>query len=282
MEVTVSLFEHEGIPYLVALGRDVGERQRLEREMQQLNQTLERRVAVRTGEVEAVNRELESFAYTVSHDLRAPLRHLDAYVKLLDRTLEPGASEQARHYMDTIVDEARRMGELVDGLLAFSRLGKSPMVSAPVDLGVLVREVVAGFEADVAGRDVRWRIGALPTVQGDSTMLGAAVANLVANALKFTRVRAPAEIEVGCEPRDGETVFFVRDNGVGFNPAFVQKLFGVFERLHRVDEYEGHGIGLAHVRRIIARHGGRTWAEGELDKGATFYFSLPSGPPSGP
>jgi PAS domain S-box-containing protein len=275
VELSLSRFEHEGSAYLLALARDIGERKRLERQMRELNQTLERRVAMRTAQYEIANRELEAFAYSVSHDLRAPLRHVGAYVELLRRVIAPVANDQARHYADAIVEEARRMDELVEGLLAFSRMGQAAMTKAPVALGALLREVVADFAPEAAGRDVRWRVGELPVVHGDGTMLRAVLSNLVGNALKFTRPRAPAEIEVGAEVRDGETIVFVRDNGVGFDPAHAGKLFGIFERLHHADEFEGHGIGLAHVRRIVSRHGGRTWAESERGKGATFYFSLP-------
>jgi light-regulated signal transduction histidine kinase (bacteriophytochrome) len=182
--------------------------------------------------------------------------------------------------MDTISDASKRMGTLIDDLLAFSRMGRCEMAQKPVELGVLVQEVIREYELETQDRLIQWRISDLPTVTGDLAMLRAVFANLIANALKFTRHRQPAEIEIGCLPNQNqETIVFIRDNGAGFDMAYADKLFGVFQRLHRVDEFEGSGIGLANVRRIISRHGGRTWAEGQIDQGATFYFSLPQSIP---
>jgi signal transduction histidine kinase len=237
---------------------------------------LELRVRERTAELEAANSELEAFAYSVSHDLRAPLRHIDGFVELLRKRTTESADEQTRHYMDTISKETRRMGQLIDDLLSFSRMGRAEMSRGPVELGPLVNEVVAELAPEGAGRDLRWRIGPMPAVSGDRALLRVVFSNLIGNAMKFTRSRSSAEIEVGCRGEiSGETVLFVRDNGVGFDPTYTAKLFGVFQRLHRPEEFEGIGIGLATVRRIVARHGGRTWAEGEVGQGATFSFSLP-------
>jgi light-regulated signal transduction histidine kinase (bacteriophytochrome) len=178
--------------------------------------------------------------------------------------------------MDNISDAARKMGLLVDDLLAFSRMGRHALTARPVDLDPLVRDILRESEQDTTGRNIEWRIGGLPVVYGDGAMLRIVLTNLISNAVKFTGSRAQAEIEIGVLPSEGtETVVFVRDNGVGFDMAYADKLFGVFQRLHRQEEFEGTGIGLANVRRIIARHGGRTWAEGTVDQGATFYFSLP-------
>jgi light-regulated signal transduction histidine kinase (bacteriophytochrome) len=178
--------------------------------------------------------------------------------------------------MNTIFDSTSNMGQMIDDLLSFSRMGRRDLAFQQVDLEKLVREVIGEFEPDAVARDIAWHIGELPQVGGDAAMLRMVLVNLIANAVKFTRPREAARIEIGSQPgQDAEAVIFVRDNGVGFDMAYADKLFGVFQRLHRADEFEGTGIGLANVRRIIARHGGRTWAESEPDKGAAFFFSLP-------
>jgi light-regulated signal transduction histidine kinase (bacteriophytochrome) len=241
-----------------------------------LNQELEQRVRDRTIQLEAANKELEAFAYSVSHDLRAPLRHIDGFMELLEKSVETALDEQSRRYMEIISDSAKKMGLLIDDLLSFSRMGRNAMSIHPLALEPLVRDVIAELEPDAADRTIDWRIGDLPTVEGDASMLRIVMGNLIANALKYTRPRQQARIEIGSQPeQDYESVIFVRDNGVGFDMTYAHKLFGVFQRLHRADEFEGTGIGLANVRRIIDRHGGRTWAEGEVNQGAVFYFSLP-------
>lgn len=259
----------------IAVIEDITARKMAEEEVRQLTNTLERRVAERTAQLQEANRELESFSYSVSHDLRAPLRHIDGFAQLLVRQAESSLDVKGLHYLKTITDTVKHAGSLVDDLLAFSRMGRSEMRHSIVDVNRLVREVQASLEPDTAGRTVEWRVGDLSAVQADPAMLRVVFQNLLSNALKFTRGRQPACVEVGCQEQDSEVVFHVRDNGVGFDPKYADKLFGVFQRLHRPEEFEGTGIGLANVRRVVSRHGGRVWAESALDRGATFYFSLP-------
>jgi PAS domain S-box-containing protein len=267
---------------MLGLRIDIDRRKRMEEELSIHRQHLEKLVRERTMELEAANKELDAFAYSVSHDLRAPLRHVDGFLELLQKKAGAALDEQGRHYMDAISEAARKMGLLIDDLLSFSRMGRHGISFQPVDLGTLVRDVIRELTPEAAGRNIEWRVGDLPAVGGDAAMLRIVLTNLIANALKFTRPRQQALIEIGSLPgQDSEAVVFVRDNGVGFDMTYVDKLFGVFQRLHRADEFEGTGIGLANVRRIITRHGGRTWAEGKPDQGAAFYFALPHTPRGG-
>jgi len=233
-------------------------------------------LATRAAELETANKELESFTYSVSHDLRAPLRHVVGYAELLQKQSSSVLDDKARRYMAMILEASKRMGSLIDDLLSFSRLGRAEARKTAVNLNQLVREVIAELGQDTKDRDISWTIGALPVCYGDRSMLKLVLANLLSNAVKFTRIRPRAKIEIGCaDGKDNQVEVFVADNGAGFEMQYVNKLFGVFQRLHRAEEFEGTGIGLATVERIIQRHGGTVRAEGVLDQGATFYFSLP-------
>jgi len=254
---------------------DITERKAAEAKIVQLNAELHQRAA----KIEEANKELESFSYSVSHDLRAPLRHIHGYVEMLRVATTGQLSAKATHYLQTITDASVEMGELIDDLLAFSRMGRSEIQRTSVDLTELVDDVIRGLEMATTGRSIVWTVAPLPRVVGDRALLKQVLSNLVGNAVKYSRPRAPATIEIGCAgEEDGRAVLFVRDNGVGFDMQYAHKLFGVFQRLHRPEEFEGTGIGLATVRRIVGRHGGRVWAEGALNHGATFYFTLERAP----
>jgi PAS domain S-box-containing protein len=256
---------------ILETNNDISARKHREEEIRRLNRELERRA----DELEIANKELESFAYSVSHDLRAPLRHVVGYGELLQKQAFSSLDDKSRRYMKTILESAKRMGNLIDDLLAFSRIGRAETKKTKVDLTQLANEVVAELGQETKGRDIVWKIGVLPNCRGDRSMLKLVLVNLISNAVKFTRLRSPAEVEIGCTDRPNRTEVFVRDNGAGFDTRYVHKLFGVFQRLHSTEEFEGTGIGLATVQRIIHRHGGQVRAEGALDHGATFYFSVP-------
>jgi PAS domain S-box-containing protein len=249
---------------------------RLYSSAQKLNEELERRVEKRTAQLEATNKELEAFSYSVSHDLRAPLSHIGGFVELLQKDLQPTMEEKHRRYLDHVAAAAERMGTLIDDLLSLSRVGRTDLAKTRFDMEGLVRDVISYYEPEARGRQIAWRIGTLPSVYADRSMVNLVWQNLVSNALKYTRPRAQAEIEIGYYPDGRNQVFFIKDNGVGFDMKYVDKLFGVFQRLHSVAEFEGTGIGLANVRRIVSRHSGETWAEGSRDGGAAFYFTLPA------
>ncbi|HEX3716593.1 MAG TPA: ATP-binding protein [Verrucomicrobiae bacterium] len=242
------------------------------------NAALEKKVQERTEQLERANKELEAFSYSVSHDLRAPVRHVDGFAQMLNRA-EPGLSEKGKYYLTQITGAAKQMGQLIDDLLEFSRMGRGEMHRNEVNLETLLDEVINAVQPEIGSRQVVWKRHSLPTVQADGPMLRQVFHNLIYNAVKYSRPRNPAEIEIGTMPETAEEiVVFVRDNGVGFDMAHAQNLFGVFQRLHSQEEFEGTGVGLANVRRIVSRHGGRTWAESKPDEGATFYFSLPKNP----
>jgi signal transduction histidine kinase len=236
---------------------------------------LEEQLARQNAQLEAVNHELETFSYSVSHDLRAPLRHIDGFADLLRQGLGGKLDPANEEYLRIISLSTRQMSKLIDALVAYSRIARAPMQRAWVKMEILLRGALHDLRYDVEGRKIEWVIGELPEAFGDATLLRQALLNLISNALKYTRPRELARIEIGYTSTSTETVFFVRDNGIGFDMRYAEKLFGVFQRLHGSAEFEGVGIGLANVRRIIQRHGGRSWAEAAPNCGATFYFSLP-------
>jgi PAS domain S-box-containing protein len=228
------------------------------------------------ADLEAVNKELEAFTYSVSHDLRAPLRHVDGFAKLLCEEFSPHLDSTAQHYLGRIQSGTRQMAQLVDDLLNLARVGRQEVRRQVTGLNSLVKEVLAELKPEAQDRQVDWRIGSLPFADCDPTLMKQVFANLLSNALKFTRTRPSAIVEVGQVEANGQPVIFVRDNGVGFSMKYADKLFGVFQRLHRAEDFEGTGVGLATVQRIVHKHGGQVWAEAELDKGATFFFTLGS------
>ncbi|MCB9079064.1 MAG: GHKL domain-containing protein [Anaerolineaceae bacterium] len=252
----------------------ISERQRAEAEIRRLNNELEKRVIERTAQYEEANQELEAFAYTVSHDLRAPLRAINGFGNIVLKDYHTQLPAEVQRYLNLMRDNAQQMGHLIDDLLTFSRLGRQALKKKTVNMTDLVQLVIKKLNVDQEERQINIKVIDLPPCQADATLLKQVFINLLSNAIKFTCGRKVAEIEVGYQKKDGEIVYFVKDNGVGFEMEYAHKLFGVFQRLHRAEDYEGTGVGLAIVHRIIQRHGGEIWAESVVDQGATFYFIL--------
>jgi PAS domain S-box-containing protein len=254
----------------LTVNRDISERKRAENEIRKLNADLQHRAV----ELEAANKELEAFSYSVSHDLRAPLRAMDGFSRILLTDYAAQLDADAQRYLKLVRDNAQQMGDLINGLLNFSRLGRQSLQKTTVNPKNLIERVMQDLLTENQNRQIEWKLGDLPVCQADSILLKQVFANLLQNALKFTRQREVAQIEIGSQQVEGDTVYFVKDNGVGFDMRYAHKLFGVFQRMHRAEDFEGVGVGLATVQRIVHRHGGRIWAESELDRGATFYFTL--------
>lgn len=271
LDIMLAPIECEEGVCILAVARDITQQKHYEAQLNQLNAQLKTQIEQLTE----ANKELADVSYTISHDLRAPLRHVIGFAEMLSARSPDSLDEKSRHYVEVIAQASRKMADQVDGLLAFSQLRRIKVVKIRVDLDKMVWDIVTELTRKTEGREIEWVVAALPTVVGDPEMLGLVMFNLIANAVKFTQACFLAKIEIGAHDQTDETVIYVRDNGVGFDDRYANKLFGMFQRLHAAEDFDGVGIGLANVRRIIERHGGRIRAEGAVGVGATFRFSLP-------
>jgi len=277
LQISETRVKFNGKTVIDGLISDITEQKDTAEALRSLNQTLEQRVQQRTARLELLNKELEMFAFSVSHDLRAPIRQIDGFVTLLLQRLDPSIiDETTQHYLDVLNELTERSGRLIDDLLQFSRTGRAEMQYTPVNMEQLVREARRQIEPQIKERNITWNMGVLPVVKGDRNLLRQVWQNLIENAIKYTRPRDRAEITIGSKAGKDENIFFISDNGIGFDRHNAQQLFGVFQRLPNAQNFEGTGIGLANVKRIIYRHEGRLWAEGGVNEGAIFYFALPS------
>ena len=273
---SVSAKENDGGPAFRTAIIDITWRRQAEEELDRHREHLEDMVKERTVELTVANEELKAFNYTVSHDLRAPLRQMRGFLELLQKRMDDKLDEKSRQYASIISDSSKKMERLINDLLSYSRLGRTVMQKRNVNLSHLLKEVVDQITDETEGRKIVWKLGELPIIYGEPLLLKLVLVNLLSNAIKFTSTRPCAEIEIGCRNDGSENICLIKDNGVGFNMEYADRLFGVFQRLHTQEEFEGLGIGLANVRRIISLHGGRTWAEGSPGQGATVYFTLPT------
>ena len=273
------MYDHAGAHIgEILLARDVTELRQAREALVQLNNDLEQRVAERTAQLEAAYREAEALSYSIAHDLRAPLRAISGYARILEEELAPILPDEAQNYLQRMGSNAVRLGTLIDALLSLQRLARQPLARTPIRVNEALEDALSWLRREQPGRNIAVDVDDLGEADVDPALIRLAFANLLSNAIKFTRGRDPARIRVGCTENDGERIYFVQDNGAGFDMRFADKLFGVFQRLHPEAEYAGSGIGLASVHRIVQRHGGRIWAAGEVDRGATFYFTLGPAP----
>ncbi len=269
------LLNMEPIPEgILILSKDITREKQTEDELKSYRENLEELVIKRTSQLDEANKELESFSYSVSHDLRAPLRHITGFVQILQKNISSLLDDKNQKYFSYIIESTKRMGMLIDDLLSFSRMAQSEMNLSKLNLNNIIKETILDLKDEINERNITWKISNMPEVLGDPSMLKQAYLNLISNAVKYTSHIDEPVIEIGVEAKQNEYIFSIKDNGAGFDPKYIDKLFGVFQRLHSSAEFEGTGIGLANVKRIINRHGGRVWANGQVNQGATFYFTL--------